>query len=458
MFHQQWQDLVHNALEEIKLKYPNCSLAEKTKWRQRFLQIKQSCDQLLETWALVEEEIRQLLHDHPDLGSDETEIDEEIWLDESAVRQFRQGQGYYGLTMYAKAKRLFQEVIELEPDFLLGRLYLGLTHFQEENLDEARRQFELVAKTAAHETFIGFARHMLGCILVKEGNDRQAIREFSKVVSMLPDHADAWFNLGACHYRLEEYHEAIPYFYHALSLNEDDWESMYYLSSCYRHHQEWGSVSFWRLASYEKAKLPRIMESIAHDYEEMGQPAQAMEWYKRLLSSDPKKPEAYYGIAWNLWTLKRESESLLWLKKGLSLFPDHPDLLFAYVWISISQGELKQARSAVSRLPAKVAEQPKWLAVRSHLSTHTGDFRQAASIADQLITHEQTALQAMGYYQKGRATLEMGHSGEAISHFKTAQKLAPNWKDPLFYEGVCHLMEGRPDLTRSCWGQLISKS
>jgi tetratricopeptide (TPR) repeat protein len=315
-----------------------------------------------------------------------------------------------------------------------------------------------VDKTASHESFVGFAEHMLGCISVKEGDDRQATRQFSKVLALLPDYADAWFNLGACYYRLGEYHEAIPFFYHALSLNEDDWEAMYYLSDCYRHYQEWGSVSFWRLASYEKIKHPRILESIAHDYEEMGQTEIAIEWYRRLLANDPKYPGAYHGMAWNLWATNRRDQAFLWLKKGLSLFPNHPDLLFAYVWMSIGQGNLKEAESAMKRLPQPMANQLRWLTVRSRMMIHAGDFEQATVMADQLIAQEKRTLQAMGHYQKGRVLLELGRLNEAIRHFQEARQRISSWKDPLFLEGVCYLIEGRPDLTRGCWSQLIPKN
>ncbi|SEN28999.1 tetratricopeptide repeat protein [Lihuaxuella thermophila] len=454
MFHQEWLESVQSELEEIKSKYRNCPASEKPKWRNRLQQIKKSCDRLLESWAVIEEKIAHLVSEHPDLISEEKEIAGEFWLNESVVRKFRQGQGYYGLTMFEEAKQLFQQVVEEEPDFLLGRIYLGLSQFQDNRLDEAERHFQMVRKTAVHDAFVGFAHHMLGCIAVKQGDDRKAIKQFKKVVSLLDDHSDAWFNMGACHYRLGEYQEAIPYFFHALSINEDDWESMYYLSSCYRHYKQWGSVSFWRLASYEKTNHPRVLESIAHDYEEMGQPKQAIHWYQRLLARDPLNRSAYHGIAWNYWVLGYAEHAFMWLKKGLTLYPKNPDLLFAYVWMSIVKGDVDRAEMAMNMLPAELTKQPIWLAVRSRLSTQMGDFEKAAGMAEQLIQQEKASVKAMGHYQKGRTLLEMGNIREAIQHFRQAHQLASHWKDPLFFEGVCHIIEGRLDSTKNCWGQI----
>ncbi|TCS93359.1 tetratricopeptide repeat protein [Hazenella coriacea] len=455
MNHQAWLETVKEELGEIKDQYAQCPADERSKWRIRLQQIKKSCDRLLESWAYIEEQIATLVSEYPDLTSDELDLEEECLLHESVVRQFRQGQGYYGLTMFKEAGQLFKQVVKDEPDFLLGRIYLGLSYFQENQLDEASQHFQLVSQTATHEMFTAFAYHMLGCIAVKQQDDRRAIKLFSKVVDLIPDQSDAWFNQGACHFRLGEYHEAIPCFYYSLSVNEDDWESMYYLSSCYRYFQEWSSVSFWRLASYEKTHHPEVLLSIAQDYEEMGQPEEAIYWYQCLVDKEPRQATAYYGIAWNLWVLQKQDQALLWIKKGLSLFPNHPDLLLGYIWFTMMDGEMEKAESAMQTLPSELKEKPIWMALRSRLSIQMGQFDHALCMAHELIENEQASVQALGYFQKGRTLLELGKVQEAIFDFQQAQRLSPKWKDPLFFEGICHMIEGRPHSTQTCWGQMV---
>lgn len=451
MFQQQWMDLVEQTLNEFETNYPNSPLKEREKWKSRFRQLKKSCDQLLESWAVIEERVAHLLNAHPELIGEEKALEEEFWLHESVVRQFRQGQGYFGLTMFHEAKDLFYQVVQQEPDFLLGRVYLGLTQFHANQLEESANQFHLVVKTTNQDVFVGFATHMLGCIEVKQGNDQQAIRHFRKTVSILSNHSDSWFNLGACYYRLGEYHEAIPYFYHALNINEHDWESMYYLSNCYRHYREWGSVNFWRMACYEKTHHPQVMISIAHDYEEMGEHEKAIEWYRKLLSNPDHQCTAYHGIAWNYWAKKDADTAVLWLKKGLSLDPKNPNLLFTYAWISFAQGDYDRVEKILTFIPLETQQQPNWIAIRSRLSTKVGDVSQAIQTAEELILQEQNSAQAMGYYQKGRVLLEMGQVPDAIQHFQEASSRVKNWKDPIFYQGVCHMIEGRTDLMRQCW-------
>lgn len=454
MSYEDWLQHIQNSLDMIKQNYPKSSLSERTKWQNHLSELKKKCDYILESWVVVEEEIAHLIKAYPELLDNDNECDEEIWLTESAVRQFRQGQGYYGLTMFYEAKSLFEKVVQNEPDFLLGRIYLGLSEFQENRLEEASYHFRIVSKTGSKEIFVGFAEHMLGCIAVKHGEDTLAIKHFSKTTKILPDQSDAWFNLGACHFRLCNYQEAIPNFYHALAINEDDWESMYYLSSCYRHHNEWGSVSYWRMASYEKTNHPQIIESIAQDYEEMNQPDEAIHWYRRLLDMDKQNSKAFHGIAWNLWVKNDAEESLSWIKRGLSLFPHDGNLLFTFIWICMAQGDIKRAEIALGNLPEGLLEDPLWIAVRSRLHTQRGDFNQAIEMAEQLISQEKANMQALGHYQMGRILMEMNNGIEAIRHFQEATQLNSGWKDPLFFEGICHMVDGRVEMMLDCWNQL----
>jgi tetratricopeptide (TPR) repeat protein len=455
MFHEVWLQDMEEQMNELKKYYPKATADDKPKWQKRFSELRQASHDLLGVWAKVEDQMASITTDYPDLIGEETdEMEEEFWLQESVVRQFRQGQGYYGLTMFQEAKEQFVEVVEGEPEFLLGRIYLGLSQFQRNELDDAITHFQLVTATTTQPPFLVFGHHMMGCIRVKQGNDHLAIKSFQEAVVHDAEHTDAWFNLGAAYYRLGQYHEAIPAFYHVLALNEHDWEAMYYLSSCYRYHKEWASVSYWRLASYEKTHHPQVMLSIAHDYEEMGEPEQALSWYRKLLSHPECRRAAFHGISWNYWVLRDTTEAELWLKKGLTLYPTDADLLFTYMWIRLSEGDTERAKRAYSVLSNDVKQEPIWQAMKIRLSSLLGQFSEVVVIADELIKQEKPMVQAMGYYHKGRTMLERGQVSEAMEHFQLARQRTDRWREPLFYEGVCHLLEGRPEQTRECWKQL----
>jgi tetratricopeptide (TPR) repeat protein len=455
MFHEVWLQDMEEKINELKKNYPDSSSDDKSKWRKRFSELKQASHLLLEAWAKVEDKMAAITAEHPELSGDEVEeLDDEFWLDESVVRQFRQGQGYYGLTMFQEAEVFFTEVVKEVPEFLLGRLYLGLSQFHRKEWQRALQHFQLVSITATQAAFLAFSFHMIGCIRVKQGNEEAAIRSFQKSIEHDKESVDAWFNLGTSYYRLKQYSDAIPAFYHALALNEHDWESMYYLSNCYRHHGEWNSVTYWRLASLEKTNHPQVMLSLAHDYEEMDQPDQAIIWYRKLLAHPDHKRAAYHGLSWNYWTMKKKTEAELWVKKGLTIYPNDPDLLFTFMWIKLAEGNIERAEKAYQMLSDEVKNEPIWQAMKMRISTRSGRFEEVNEMAQSLIGQEKPMVQAMGYYHQGRSMLEIGQIPEAMKHFQLARKRASKWQEPLFYEGVCHLLEGRPEQTLACWEQL----
>ncbi|SDX19009.1 Tetratricopeptide (TPR) repeat [Marininema mesophilum] len=455
MFHQ-WLEQMKQGLDEISQSYSEVPESDRSRMKKEFREIQSNCEDILEGWITLEEQVSILLNKYPELvtESKKEEAGEEFWLDGQVVRSFRQGQGYYQLSMFSEAKPYFNRVVEEAPDFLLGRVYLALSHFQQQSWNEASREFQLVADTADHLRFVSFAHHMLGCIQVQREEDELAIRLFKRSLAIHPDNNDAWFNLGTCHFRLGNYPEAIPQFFQSLRLDPDDWESMYYLSCCYKETGQWESVHFWRSVVYEKTNNPSVMETIAKDFEDTGDIDGALRWYRKLAITDPKRASAYHGLSWNMWIKGEREQALLLIQKGLTLDPQNRDYLFTYVWYLLQQGELKKVEKLLGKLPQKIMAHPQWLILRSRWHVHCRDFTHAEDTARQVAHSEDPYTRSLGYYQLGRVLLDQEQVKEAASHFHAAREHFPQWKEPLFYQGLCHLLDGEIDGTRQCWEQI----
>ncbi len=453
---QQWLQQIKQRLSDIEADYEQATPNDRCRLREEFHQLHQEVHDLLEGWILLEEHVASILKIHPDLAEEEEELGEEFYLDRQAVRSFRQGQGYYQLQMFTEARPYFRDVVEKEPEFLLGRLYLALSDFQQGKWMDAYRQFQLVAATSDSPRFSAFAHHMLGCIHVQRNQDELAIKQFERCLSTDEESGDGdtWFNLGACYFRLERYHEAIPLFFHALRHDEEDWESMYYLSVCYEQAGHRESVLYWRMAAYQKARHPAVMEAIARHFEQMGDTGQAILWYGKLVTAEPKKAKGYHGLSWNLWLQGRKEEAYAVLQKGLTLEPKHEDLLFTYVWYLLQSGDEKQVQKALIRLPQHLAEHPLWLVLQSRLSLNLEDYDHAEAVARQVIDSPDPLNRSLGYYQLGRVHLARQRPALAIDSFRKARELSPRWEEPIFYEGLCHLLNGQTDRTRQCWENL----
>lgn len=422
--------------------------------RQEVRGIRQWMRECLEGWINLEEDVAILLQSYPDLDDEQQEeVGESFWLDGEVVRTFRQGQGYYQLRMFQEARPYFDEVVQSEPDFLLGRIYLALSQFQSAQWSEAQRHFQLVAETADHLHFQVFAFHMLGCVHVKRGQDERAIHYFKRALEIDTEHGDSWFNLGACYTRLQDYHEAIPCFYHALRTGEGDWEAMYYLALCYEQAGRSESAAYWRMAAFEEIKQPEMMEEIARDFETSGDVDGAIRWYRKLLQRCPKRVTGYHGISWLLWQQGAHEEARALLKKALSLAPQDSELLFTFAWFQLQEGEMEGIQQILRQLSRSITEEPMWLILRARLHARAHEWEQAIDLADQVIRQTQgdRFIQSLGHYQMGRVLLQQQKPREARAHFRDAATITPNWREPLFFEGLCHWMEGNPEGMRRCW-------
>ena len=456
MNHRQWAEIVQSFINKIETDYPTSSEKMRAAWKKQLQQIKETCDDLLVSWAMVEDCIANICRKYPELMKDETHAieEDEFFLTASSLRQFREGQGYYRLEMYDSATPLLEQLVEKEPDFLLGRVFLGLCLYQQKRWDAAKSQFDWLASFATANEFRGFAYHMLGCIHLQIEKPKTAIRYFTKVISLLPEDECAWFNLAVCYYQLKQYREAIPALLEVLSRNGDDWEAMFFISKCYYHMQQKENVTFWRLAALEKVNHPQVMMAIAQDYEELGKYKRAIHWYKRLLHHDRKQVIAYRGLSWNYWMLKESERAMSWLKKGLTLFPYDPYLIALYFWICLQLGKTTKAKTLLRFLPEQGPADSIKKLLLSQFYGQSGDVEQAMRSAEQMIRQEKKTISGIGHYQRGRVLLEMGEIDQALQSFQQAKALVTNWKDPIYYEGVCHLMLENPQQARDCWEKI----
>ncbi|SMO43309.1 tetratricopeptide repeat protein [Melghirimyces algeriensis] len=452
---RKWLQQTKKQLTDIERQYETAGDQERIQLRNTFRKLRRDLNELLDGWIDLEEQMTSLLNHCPDLGESEEELSEEFFLDSQAVRAFREGQGFYQLKMFAEARPYFQIVVQNEPEFLLGRLYLALSDFQEGKLMEAHREFQMVAETSDIPRFSAFAYHMLGCIHVRKGQDSQAIRQFEKSLSIEPDREDTLFNMATCHFRLRNYHESIPLFMRVLDQNPEDWESMYYLSCCYEKLGQWEYVTYWRMASFRKAKHPSVMESIAHHFEERGENEQAVYWYQKVLKASPERTDAYHGLSWNLWLSGQPREAIASLQKGLTLAPDNQELLFTYVWYCLQEGDLEQVQKSLARIPETLVEHPIWLVLQSRISAYCGDLQHAETMARRVIHQTDPLAQSLGYYQLGRVLLEQHQTQQAVKAFQKAQEQNPHWADPVFYEGLCYVLTGQTNQTRQCWETIL---
>ncbi|WP_054949650.1 tetratricopeptide repeat protein [Numidum massiliense] len=374
----------------------------------------------------------------------------EFWIDEHALRQFREGQGYYNLWMLPEAMQHFNEVVAVEPDFILGRLYLALTYYERRELDEAERQLRLVLETAPHDEFRRIANHMLGCVAVKRGRDPEAVRHFSAALQFDDSDSDTLFNLGACHIRLRAVRLAIPFFEQVILQRNDDWESMLYLARAFAALGQAELAAYWRRVAYEASQKPHIATEIADSYEQQGQLDVACAWNMYCVRKHPEWAEGYHGVAWILWKRDRDPRAIVWLKKALALKRDDVNILFSYWWIVQAEGTAREKQRVEQFLASRLEEYHLWQLARGNQYRLSGDAEQARSALTPLLNAKALGMQGAAHYQLAHLYMAEQKWLKAVQHFHAARDRDVYLNDTWLFEGICHYLAGDIDTSRRC--------
>src|SRR5215813_341993 len=157
--------------------------------------------------------------------------------------------------------------------------------------------------------------------LYKQGQFREAISEFQKVLEEAPDHADSWKFIGLAYYQLKEYKSAIQPLEKALELKRKDNRSD---PDIYRALGQ----SHMLLKDYDKAlpyfeTLVRIQMNVAVNfyllgvtYANLNRAEAASEAFQKAVKLDPKDSDSWYYLGIAHFRAGRLNEAIAALRSG----------------------------------------------------------------------------------------------------------------------------------------------
>ncbi|VTS01691.1 FG-GAP-like repeat-containing protein [Tuwongella immobilis] len=183
---------------------------------------------------------------------------------------------------YAAAAKAFRDVVARDPNWLPGRINLGialLNQAEEPTLNEAAEIFESVLK---QDSTNRHAHYCLGMIFLHRGNVAKAGPHFEEMTRLEPKDAHSWYHLGRTHPNGEDSPEAKACFELALKLNPYLNAARYALAM---HPHEKDDARSQKLIAEQQALVAANWESEYRiTYTEMGP-------FAEVLGRDPKSVE-----------------------------------------------------------------------------------------------------------------------------------------------------------------------
>ena len=119
---------------------------------------------------------------------------------------------------FYKAKKLYQEILNFNPNFLEANNNLGLLFELDKEYDKARECYEKIIKINPN---ILSAQFNLGLLFQKMGENEKAKECYKKAIELNPKLVIAYNNLGIVYSNLGEYNLAINSYADALEIDKD---------------------------------------------------------------------------------------------------------------------------------------------------------------------------------------------------------------------------------------------
>src|SRR5215470_12483682 len=168
--------------------------------------------------------------------------------------------------------------------------------------------------------------------LYKQGQFREAIAEFRKVLDEAPGHADSWKFIGLCYYQLKEYKSAIQPLEKALEIKRNENRND---PDLYRALGQ----SYTLLKDYEKAlpyfeTLARVQMNVAANfyllgvtYANLNRAEAASEAFQKAVKLDPKDADSWYYLGVAHFRGGRLNEAIAALRQGIAADPKNLEML-----------------------------------------------------------------------------------------------------------------------------------
>ena len=213
----------------------------------------------------------------------------------------------------------------------------------EQRLNDANKALSIKPNNADAYYNMGIARQ-------QQGNLEEAIKAYNKALSIKPDYADAYNNIGNALQQQGKLEEAIVAYNNVLTLKPDFAEAYYNMGIA---HQKQGNLEE-AIEAYNKALS--IKPDYADAYNIMGNVLkgqnkleEAIEAYNKALVIKPDYADAYYNMGIAFKDQSKLEKAIEAFSKALSIKPDFAEAYYNMGIVLQDQGKLEEAIKAYKK-------------------------------------------------------------------------------------------------------------
>jgi predicted O-linked N-acetylglucosamine transferase (SPINDLY family) len=288
-------------------------------------------------------------------------------------------------------------------------------------LYNGRRYAEAESRTRAlleQHPEAGFLWKLLGASQQMQGKD--ALPTFQKTAQLLPDDAEAHYNLGVVLKSSGQLDVAAASYRRAVALQPDYAEA----------HSNLGNTL---------KDLGRLDEAVAS--------------YRRALKIKPDSADAHNNLGTALKDLGRLDEAVASYRKAVAL---QPDFALAYYNLGNALKELGQLDDAVTSYRRAIEIKPDFADAHNNLGTALKDLGQFdAALSSYRRVLELRPGFAEAHNNLGVALKDLGQLDAALASYRKAVELKPNYAEAHNNLGTVLQTLGQPDAALACYRRAV---
>jgi tetratricopeptide (TPR) repeat protein len=262
----------------------------------------------------------------------------------------------------------------------------------------------------------------LGLALFKAKDFKASIKPFAAELKKHPDDPRLTILLGMAHYGMGDYFVAIPYLKKAAETNPQSLPLRLTLAhSCLWSKQYQCVLDVYKEILALNADSAEADMLAGEALDEKGDKEGATEQFRAAIRSNPKEPNAHFGLAYLLWTQSHFPEAAREFQAELANDPQH---LQARAYLGDSYVQLKDYTKAQSELERARAADASFALVHRDLGiVYAEEGRKDDAISELQKAIELDPKDLAPHWRLGKLYQSMGKKEEAKAEFARASTM-----------------------------------
>lgn len=307
-----------------------------------------------------------------------------------------------------KAFEYVNEAIRLRPDFAEAYLTRGLYYFNQEQYQQAIKDYDEAIRLKPKDAFAYGLRGFAYCGLVQH---QRAINDYEEAIRLKPDDAISYAIRGDAYAYLGQYQQAIKDYDKAIHLAPDNAKAYYDRGVTYQKISQYQRA----ITDYNEAIRLKPDDVLAYGnrgnaYVELGKLQQAIDDFNKVIRLEPNNATSYYMRGRTYYTLGQYQRTIEDCDNAIRLQSDYAN---AYSVRGLAYVKTAQYQRAIN------------------------DYNEAIRLRSD---------DANAYFYRGDAYDNIGQYQRAIEDFNEAIRIKPDFEKAYNFRGIDYLRQGNKKL------------